>query len=97
MLRYVSSVPATYFHNDDAKIAIRDRPIGNWHGQPRSREMHESKRVGDSRLCRESNLTLAPPSYLGNVLTDNRHDIVTGPKDITSNRPSLKQSGFTSP
>jgi len=53
-----------------------DRPPGNWHGQPRSNETHESKSDGDSRLYRKSNVAPALPSYLGHVLTDNRHGLV---------------------
>lgn len=53
-----------------------DRPPGNWHGQPRSNQTHESKSDGDSRLYRKSNAAPALPSYLGHVLTDNRHGLV---------------------
>jgi hypothetical protein len=49
-----------------------DRSPGNWHGQARSDEAHESKSDGDSRLYRKSNVAPALPSYLGHVLTDNR-------------------------
>lgn len=45
-----------------------DRPPGNWHGQPRSKQTHESKSDGDSRLYRKSNAAPALPSYLGHVL-----------------------------
>jgi len=53
-----------------------DRPSGNWHGHPRSNETHESKNDSDSRLYRKSNVAPALPSYLGHVLTDNRHGLV---------------------
>lgn len=53
-----------------------DRPPSNWHGRPRSNETHESKSDGDSRLYRKSNVAPALPSYLGHVLTDNRHGLV---------------------
>ncbi|MCA8023597.1 IS5 family transposase [Burkholderia metallica] len=53
-----------------------DRPPGNWHGQPRSNETHESKSDGDSRPYRKSNVAPALPSYLGHVPTDNRHGLV---------------------
>ncbi|WP_027820875.1 IS5 family transposase [Paraburkholderia bannensis] len=53
-----------------------DRPPGSWHGETRSNETHESKSDGDSRLYRKSCAAPALPSYLGHVLTDNRHGLV---------------------
>ena len=52
------------------------RPPGNWHGEKRSNDTHESKTDPDSRLYRKSNAAPALPSYLGHVLTDNRHGLV---------------------
>jgi hypothetical protein len=49
-----------------------DLPPGNWHGETRSNETHESKSDGDSRLYRKSDAALESPSYLGHVRTDNR-------------------------
>jgi IS5 family transposase len=56
--------------NDD------DRPPENWHGDKRSNDRHESKTHPASRLYRKSNAAPAPLSYLGHVLTDNRHGLV---------------------
>lgn len=53
-----------------------DRPPENWHGEKRSNDTHESKTDPDSRLYRKSNAAPALLSYLGHVLTDNRHGLV---------------------
>ena len=53
-----------------------DRPPEDWRGEPRSNETHESKSDPESRLYRKSNAAPALPSYLGHVLTDNRHGLV---------------------
>jgi transposase len=53
-----------------------DRPPEDWHGEPRSNDTHESKSDPQSRLYRKSNAAPALPSYLGHVLTDNRHGLV---------------------
>ena len=53
-----------------------DRPPEDWHGERRSNETHESKTDPDSRLYRKSDVAPALPSYLGHVLTDNRHGLV---------------------
>lgn len=37
------------------------RPPGNWHGETRSNETHDSKNDGDSRLYRKSNVAPALP------------------------------------
>lgn len=52
------------------------RPPEDWHGQPRSNDTHQSTTDPDSRLYRKSNAAPALPSYLGHVLTDNRHGLV---------------------
>jgi hypothetical protein len=62
-----------------------DRSPGNWHGQARSNEAHESKSDGDSRLYRKSNVAPALPSYLGHVLTDNRHGLVVNAQASRAN------------
>lgn len=53
-----------------------DRPPEDWHGQPRGNDTHESTTDPQSRLYRKSNSAPALPSYLGHVLTDNRHGLV---------------------
>ena len=52
------------------------RPPGDWHGEPRSNATHASGTDPESRLYRKSNAAPALPSYLGHVLTDNRHGLV---------------------
>lgn len=52
------------------------RPAEDWRGEPRSNATHESKSDPQSRLYRKSNAAPALPSYLGHVLTDNRHGLV---------------------
>lgn len=52
------------------------RPPEDWRGQPRSNDTHESTSDPDSRLYRKSHAAPALPSYLGHVLTDNRHRLV---------------------
>ncbi len=44
--------------------------------EPRSNDTHKSRSDPESRLHRKSNAAPALPSYLGHVLTDNRHGIV---------------------
>ena len=56
--------------NDDG------RSPENWHGEKRSNDTHGSKTDPDSRLYRKSRAAPAQPSYLGHVLTDNRHGLV---------------------
>ena len=52
------------------------RPPEDWKGEPRSNDTHESASDPESRLYRKSNAAPALPSYLGHVLTDNRHGLV---------------------
>ena len=52
------------------------RPPENWHGEKRSNDTHESTTDSDSRLYRKSQAAPAQLSYLGHVLTDNRHGLV---------------------
>ena len=56
------------------------RPPEDWRGEPRSNATHESKSHPESRLYRKSNAAPALPSYLGHVLTDNRHGLVVNVK-----------------
>jgi len=53
-----------------------DRPPEDWKGQPRSNDTHQSTTDPESRLYRKSSAAPALPSYLGHVLTDNRHGLV---------------------
>jgi transposase len=52
------------------------RPPEDWRGEPRSNDTHESTSDPQSRLYRKSHAAPALPSYLGHVLTDNRHGLV---------------------
>lgn len=53
-----------------------DRPPEDWRGERRSNETHESKTDPDALLYRKSNAAPALPSFLGHVVTDNRHGLV---------------------
>jgi transposase len=53
-----------------------DRPPEDWRGQRRSNDTHESKTDPESRLYRKSDAAPALPSYIGHVVTDNRHGLV---------------------
>lgn len=52
-----------------------DHPPEDWHSQARANDTHESKTDPESQLYRKSNAAPALPSYLGRVLTDNRHGL----------------------
>jgi IS5 family transposase len=52
------------------------KPPEDWRGERRSNDTHESKTDPESRLYRKSNAAPALPSYLGHVVTDNRHGLV---------------------
>ena len=53
-----------------------DRDAGDWRGERRSNETHESRTDPDSQLYRKSNAAPALPSFLGHIATDNRHGLV---------------------
>lgn len=53
-----------------------DRPPEDWRGESRSNETHGSTTDPASKLYRKSNAAPALPSYLGHILTDNRHGLV---------------------
>lgn len=61
------------------------RPPEDWRGEPRSNDPHESASDLESRLYRKSNAAPALPSYLGHVLTDNRHGLVVDVQASISN------------
>jgi hypothetical protein len=48
----------------------------DWRGEPRSNDTHASTTDPESRLYRKTNAAPALSSYLGQVLTDNRHGVV---------------------
>ena len=60
------------------------RPPEDWRGEPRSNDTHESTTDPESRLYRKSQAAPALPSYLGHVLTDNRHGLVVNVQASTS-------------
>ena len=51
-------------------------PSGNWHGEKRSNQTHQSRTDPQARLYRKSGATGAILCYQGHVLTDNRHGLV---------------------
>lgn len=53
-----------------------DRPPDNWHGEKRSNATHASVTDPESKLYRKSRVAPAQLSYLGHILTDNRHGLV---------------------
>jgi len=53
------------------------QPPENWHGQKLSNDnTHESRADPDARLYRKGEAAPAQLSYLGHVLSDNRHGLV---------------------
>jgi transposase len=60
------------------------RPPEDWRGEPRSNDTHESTSDPDSRLYRKSNAAPALPSYLGHVLSDNRHGLLVNVQASTA-------------
>lgn len=62
-----------------------DRPPEDWRGEARSNDTHESSSDGESRLYRKSNAAPALPSYLGHVLSDNRHGLVVNVRASQAN------------
>ena len=62
-----------------------DRPPDDWRGEPRSNETHESRTDDESRLYRKSHAAPALPSYLGHVLSDNRHGLVVNVRASQAN------------
>lgn len=57
------------------------RPLEDWCGEPRSNETYESGTDFVSRLYRKCHAAPALPSYLGHVLSDNRHGLVVNVRD----------------
>ena len=61
-----------------------DRPPDNWHGEKRRNATHASVTDSESRLYRKSSVAPAQLSYLGHVLTDNRHGLVVNVRASTA-------------
>lgn len=61
------------------------RPPEDWRGEPRSNDTHESRTDDESRLYRKSHAAPALPSYLGHVLSDNRHGLVVNVRASQAN------------
>ena len=61
-----------------------DRPPDNWHGEKRRNTTHASVTDSESRLYRKSSVAPAQLSYLGHVLTDNRHGLVVNVRASTA-------------
>ena len=61
-----------------------DRPPENWHGHKRSNTTHASATDPESRPYRKSSEAPAQLSYLGHVLTDNRHGLVVNVRASTA-------------
>jgi len=62
-----------------------DRPSEDWRGERRSNETHASKTDPDSLLYRKSNAAPALPSFLGHIVTDNRHGLVVNVQATQAN------------
>ncbi|WP_373321452.1 IS5 family transposase [Vogesella indigofera] len=61
-----------------------DKPPDNWHGEQRSNTTHASVTDPESKLYRKSRVAPAHLSYLGHVLTDNRHGLVVNVRASTA-------------
>lgn len=61
-----------------------DRPPDNWHGEKRSNASHASVSDPESKLYRKSSVAPAQLSYLGHVLTANRHGLVVNVRASTA-------------
>jgi transposase len=61
------------------------RPPEDWRGEKRSNETHQSTTDPESRLYRKSNAAPAVPSFLGHILTDNRHGVVVNVQTSEAN------------
>jgi transposase len=62
-----------------------DRSPEDWRGERRSNETHASKTDPDALLYRKSNAAPALPSFLGHVITDNRHGLVVNVQATLAN------------
>jgi hypothetical protein len=64
----------------------------DWRGEPRSNDTHASTSDPESQLYRKSDAAPALPSYLGHVLTDNRHGLVVNVQASTGDGTSQSAS-----
>jgi transposase len=62
-----------------------DRPPEDWRGEPRRNDTHECKTDPESKLYKKSDSAPALLSYLGHVLTDNRHGLVVNAQASQAN------------
>lgn len=62
-----------------------DKPPEDFRGEKRSNKTHASTSDPDSQLYRKSNAAPALPSYLGHVLTDNRHGLAVNVRASQAN------------
>lgn len=69
-----------------------DRPPEDWRGDKRSNETHESTTDPDSQLYRKSNAAPALPSFLGHVVTDNRHGLVVNVQATQANGTAEREA-----
>jgi hypothetical protein len=60
-------------------------PTVNFHGQKRSNETHESSTDPDARLARKGYGKEAKLSYVGNLLTENRHGLIMNTEVFQAN------------
>ena len=60
------------------------RPPEDWRGEPRSNDTHASTTDPESQLYRKSDAAPALPSYLGHVLSYNRHGLVVNVQTSTA-------------
>jgi len=61
-----------------------DNPPGQFRGDKRRNDTHESKTDPDARLYRKGNGQEAKPGYLGHVLMENRHGFIVDAAFVAS-------------
>jgi transposase len=71
------------------------KPPEDWRGERRSNDTHESKTDPESRLYRKSNAAPSLPSYLGHVITDNRHGLVVNVQTTTATGTAEREAAAT--
>lgn len=64
------------FQRKDGEGKVGAGTGGNFHGEKRSNETHESKTDAEARLYKKSAGQEAKLSYLGHVLVENRHGLI---------------------
>jgi hypothetical protein len=72
-----------------------DRPPDDWRGERRSNDTHESKTDPDALLYRKSHAAPALPSFLGHVVTDNRHGLVVNVQATPANGTAERDAAAT--